>query len=424
MPQDASQQTSPAPAVCSGVPRHRDPPVFTGADDVDVDDWLTTYERVSAHNKWDESAKLSHVLFYLAGVASLWYSNHEADLPTWSAFKTSLGNVFGRPAVRKLRAEQRLRERAQQPGESFTSYIEDILDLCKRVDARMSETDRIRNVLKGIEDEAFNMLLAKSPQSVAEIVTLCQSYEELRRQRSLTRRPSLRNEHLAGLTATNGQASLLAEVKSFVREEIARQLSLMAFTQPQPAQQPSSTLVPPLQHAIEQEIAAAIPEYHQHLPAPAPLSYSEVVARPQPITVAAPLNYTGAVATPQPLASGVPPIYAGVMARPRLQPSMQSYQQPHRASRPAPATRWRTSDNQPICFACGYAGHIARYCNRVQPPRATSPIRSQPSHPYYDTPSPTSPTLRSTPVTRRSPSPRRRSLSPMRPRPVVRNEEN
>ena len=46
--------------------------------------------------------------------------------------------MFGRPAVRKLQAEQPLRERAQQAGESFTSYIEDVLNLGKKADATMS----------------------------------------------------------------------------------------------------------------------------------------------------------------------------------------------------------------------------------------------------------------------------------------------
>lgn len=39
-----------------------DPPIFTRVDDVD-DNWLTTYERLSAHSNRDEEAKLGHVLF-------------------------------------------------------------------------------------------------------------------------------------------------------------------------------------------------------------------------------------------------------------------------------------------------------------------------------------------------------------------------
>lgn len=435
MPQDASQQTPPpAPTACPGVPRHRDPPIYTGADDTDVDEWLTAYDRVGDHNKWDEAAKLSHVLFYLAGVASLWYNNHQAEFQTWSEFKTSLADVFGRPAVRKLRAEQRLRERAQQPGETFTSYIEDVLDLCRKVDSTMAESDRIRNILKGIEDDAFNMLLAKSPRSVAEIVTLCQSYEELRRQRSLTRRSLPRDEHLAGLSAMSNQAALLAEMKAFVREEVARQLSLMDFAQPHSVHTPTPSFAPPLRRVIAQELHEVLPEHHQRVPAAAPHSYAEVMARPQQMPTAAPLSYAEVVTQPQPLHQRGPLTYAEVLAMPRQQPAMQSLHQAPRPTRPStwmgpPATtRWRTADNRPICFACGYAGHVARYCSRVQSPSATpygpSSMASSPRPYYDDEPRAASPPFRRSANIRRSTSPRRRSPSPMRPRPEARDEEN
>ncbi|XP_037560458.1 piggyBac transposable element-derived protein 4-like [Dermacentor silvarum] len=46
MPRHTSQKPPPpAPTVYPGVPRHRDPVIFTGTDDTDVANWLTTYER-------------------------------------------------------------------------------------------------------------------------------------------------------------------------------------------------------------------------------------------------------------------------------------------------------------------------------------------------------------------------------------------
>lgn len=126
--------------------------VFRGIDDSD---------RVSDHNRWDDATKLNSVIVYLSNVANLWCKNHEAYFSTWSAFKAALVEVFGRPAVRQWRAEQRLRVRAQQLGESFTSYTEDVLHLSKRVNASMSEPDKIKHVMKGIDDDVFQVLLAK-----------------------------------------------------------------------------------------------------------------------------------------------------------------------------------------------------------------------------------------------------------------------
>ncbi|XP_077528236.1 uncharacterized protein LOC144139864 [Haemaphysalis longicornis] len=230
MTSDARNTTSPLPppaVICSGVIREREPAMFTGADDQDVEDWLSAYERVSAHNKWDDAMKLNNVGFSLRGLAEKWYLNHPEDRATWTAFKTNFSAVFGRPAVRKLRAEQCLRERAQKAGENFPSYIEDVVDLCRRVDPSMPEQDTIKHILKGIDEDAFQMLQAKNPQSVRDVISLLQSDDELRRQRRLTRRrPVEREEPLCGL-ALDENPSLLSRTKEFVREEVARQISLL-----------------------------------------------------------------------------------------------------------------------------------------------------------------------------------------------------
>ncbi|XP_075746939.1 uncharacterized protein LOC142804172 [Rhipicephalus microplus] len=425
---DASQQTPPPmPPPCPGVPRIRDSPIFTGADGTDVEDWLAIYERVSVPNKWDEDGKLTNLVFYLAGVASLWYNNHASGFATWSDFKTAIF-VFGRPAVRKLQAEQRLRERAQEAGESFTSYIEDVLDLCNKSNHTMSESDKIRNIMKGIDDDAFTMLLAKNPGTVAEVITLCQSYEELRWQRSMTRRSPPRAATLAGLEASCDQVALMADLKSFIREEIARQFSLLPFAHQPAVQQSATTLLPPIRRAIEQEIAEVMPAYHpQQPPAPASLSYAQVVARPpQVVQAPAPLTYAEAAARPPSFAANRPATYVDVTPQPRLQSTMQPPFRPSALTtwvRPTPVNRWRTPDNRPICFACGYAGHVARYCLRVQPAPISSPVAGQLSRPYHEEPPSMSPRSRPGP-SRRSPSPRRRSLSPMRPSAAAHEREN
>ncbi|KAH8009610.1 hypothetical protein HPB51_018878 [Rhipicephalus microplus] len=99
--------------------------------------------------------------------------------------------------------------------------------------------------------------------------------------------------------------------------------------------------------------------------------------------------------------SGSPPVY---------RPSPRFF---HRSN------EWRTQDNRPICFACGIAGHIARFCRR----------RPTPANAYFGTPTyaPQQATASAyeqrhsdsdrRPSTARFPSPRRRSPSPMRRRP-------
>lgn len=408
MPDDPSPTSPPVtPAiVCAGAQRQRDPDIFSGTDEKDVEDWLESYERASNTNKWDDTQKLNNAMFYLSGVAKLWFRNHEADLRTWARFKTSIADVFGRPGVRKLRAEQRLRSRSQQTGETFTSYIEDIVDLCRRVNPTMAEGDKVRHIMKGISDDAFHMLLSKSPDTVSQVIELCQSFDELCRQRLLTRRPPVSDESLASVAVAPDMDSLLCQIKEFVRAEVARQLSLLSS-----ATSPPSSLPANLRQVIQEQVCAALPSARDTPPVPTPVAFPEVTA---------PLSYAEALSRPPPQTFA--PFPSAVPLRPA--PHFVQPRYPHSSG------QWRTPDNRPICFACGLPGHIARFCRR----RPTSYRRSFDIEPY-GSPHPSS-SVPQNPgqtssysdhrplVDRRSPSPRRRSLSPMRRRPSTPEREN
>lgn len=81
MPDDATQQVkAESPSVAaSSVQCHRYSAFFSSSNDYGVEDWLPAFERVNAHNKWDDAAKLRNELFYLTGVANFCFRNHESD---------------------------------------------------------------------------------------------------------------------------------------------------------------------------------------------------------------------------------------------------------------------------------------------------------------------------------------------------------
>ncbi|KAK8757326.1 hypothetical protein V5799_005042 [Amblyomma americanum] len=278
MPETATQTTSPLPSAvfCSGAARQHDQAIFSDTDETDVEDWLASYERVSAYNKWDGTVKLTNVIFYLSDVANLWFRNHEADILSWAALKTSLTEVFGRPAARKLCAEQRLRSWAQHTGENLNSYIEDVVDLCKRVNPSMSDTNKIKHIMKGIEDDAFQMLVTKDPQTVSGVIGYCQSFDELRKQCLSTRRAGLQEAPLCSLALPGDgaldQQSLLQSIQQFVREEVAHQLYLSTCP---PTPVPS--LTPNLQRVIEEQVAEILPPPPQPPLIAAPPMYADAV---------------------------------------------------------------------------------------------------------------------------------------------------
>ncbi|XP_049520915.1 uncharacterized protein LOC125944449 [Dermacentor silvarum] len=219
----------------------RDPHLFAGFRGEDVENWLDNYDRVSSANHWDEVMKLCYVSFYLTGVAKTWFFNHEIDLTDWSSFKQQLRQVFGTPAVRSAIAKKILDTRKQQLGESYTSYIEDVLALCRRVNAYMAESDRVRHIFEGIGPLSFNVLAIKDPATVADIVATCQRLDELESVRLPP--PDTPDNN------PTTDPSLRAMVRAIVREDLQ---SLGFSAGPIPAHAPSTTL----RDIVKEELAS------------------------------------------------------------------------------------------------------------------------------------------------------------------------
>ncbi|CAN7943013.1 unnamed protein product, partial [Ixodes hexagonus] len=199
--------------------RQRDPRVFSGVGDEDVEEWVDFYARVSLHNKRDDPTKLANVVFYLSDVAKTWFLNHEAEMTSWQAC-SRVHEVFGRPEDRKAAARRRLNIRTQLPTEGYTSYIEDILTLCRKVSADMPEADRVRHVLKGITEEAVHLFVLQPPADVNSIRTLCQSLEAARRQRLSSTETSLPSTSTLSFLPQGDQLHQI--IRTVVREELAR----------------------------------------------------------------------------------------------------------------------------------------------------------------------------------------------------------
>ncbi|XP_077497785.1 uncharacterized protein LOC144108417 [Amblyomma americanum] len=178
MTQDASQQTSQSamPSLVRSSPR--DPGTFSGTENLDVDDWINMYERVSTYNRWDPTLMLANVIFYLKDTARVSYETHEDDLTSWDVYKQKLRELFGRPLGRTLAAKSELASRAQTSTESYVSYIEDVLALCHKVDNNMPESDKVGHVLKGIADNAFNLHVCNNCTTVDGIIKECRRFEE------------------------------------------------------------------------------------------------------------------------------------------------------------------------------------------------------------------------------------------------------
>lgn len=246
--------TSTAPPSWTITSRQRDPQVFAGLRGEDVEDWIDNYNRVSSYNRWDDSLKLLNVVFYLADVAKTWFLNHEDTLTDWTCFTNQLRQIFGTASTRSETAKKKLNERVQHPDETYTSYIEDVLALCRRVSASMSEEERVRHILKGIAPFAFQALVVQNTSRVQDVITTCQRIDELQ---SLRLQPAMWGERFPK------DVDLRAMIRSIVREELHGHTSQnLPGTHHQPlsttmqAAVPRESFVPGLRDLVKEELAA------------------------------------------------------------------------------------------------------------------------------------------------------------------------
>lgn len=390
----AGSPVPPPPVPPSFVTsRQRDPPVFTGLRGDDVEDWLDTYDRVSAFNRWDDDIKLRSVDFYLSDAAKRWYRNREDSIADWAAFTTQLRQRFGSSTARSDGARKNLESRVQQPHETYTSYIEDVLALCRRVDRDMAEADRVRHIIKGISHFAFTALAFQNPATIADVTSICKRLDELQ---SIRLQPQTVSPQYLG-----DDNNLRELIRAIIREE------LRDYGSPCASGVHNHPAAPGIRDIVKEELAAmpglSSPGPSASLATP---TYSDVAGRP-----------------PLPLAPVMAQPATGCVAAiaPEFGPRS-----------PYPTWRPLRQDARPVCYYCGIRGHISRFCRRRQRDErrgydtyerdnmrfsygyrqqnySSSPRRS---------PSPPDSTDRprnSRNPRRRSPSPFRQSSSPLRP---------
>lgn len=358
------------------LPVLKDPGVFSGLEGSDVDQWLRLYERVSASYRWDPTLMLANVIFYLDGTPRVWFDTHEHDITSWDSFKEKIRELFGNPFGRGQSAKNELSARAQTSTESYISYIQSVLALCRRADENMSEPEKVAHILKGIADDAFNLLVFSNVTSVDAIIQECRRLEQAK-----SRRISHQFQRLPNTAATSScldsyrPPDTCDNLTRLVRRELEA-AAPATVPPPHPDHSPSIPL-PLIQAVVRQEIAS--------------MGICSISTPPR-------TDFQQQFTTPRPFPSGSPSTFRNPSA-------------------------WRTHDDKPICFSCHRIGHVSRHCRSRWGPTTQTFQRSSNGRPVYrhatspDHFAPQEPV--SDPRYSRSPSPQRRqSRSPQPRRPL------
>lgn len=130
------------------------------------------------------------------------------------------------PDFRDIRSllRGRAKETSRARSTSPSSYIEDVLALCRRVNKDMSEPDLARHILKGINQFVLTALALQNPTTVPDVTTTCQRLDNLQSAR-IKQDTSVRYF---------GDEGLRAWIRAIIREELqnraSRVLSLLLST--------------------------------------------------------------------------------------------------------------------------------------------------------------------------------------------------
>lgn len=362
----ATATVTTMPTVILAQPR--DPGTFTGTDNLDVEDWLRLYERVSENNRWDQTVMLANLIFYLKGTAGAWFQTHEEELTSWEQCKKKLRDLFGRTVGRQRAAKKELGTRAQTSTESYVTYIQDVLALCRKVDERMPEEEKVNHVLKGIADDAFNLLVYKNCTSIDDIISECRRFEEAKGRRIVHQYTRLPNTAATSSCEDHSapQPTTSESIVRIVRREIEAASPVNSPTYAPNEFRPTVSLI---QSVVREELA------NLGVPSVCPINRSDAFT-----TVPAPRN----------------------------QYPSRPYRNP---------MEWRTPDDRPICFNCRRVGHISRHCRNTWTPSFRPAFQS-----YHRSPGSRSPPEQPTEPCHRAeaPPPTRQSRSPSPRRPLPR----
>lgn len=338
-----ASQTNPWCGSTSPLVLHapRSPRLFHGDTFEDVEDWLDYFDRVAAFNEWDDERKLRSAYFSLEDSAKRWFENREHSLTSWQEFRRQLLETYGSDD-RKEKAARDLQSRAQKPNESVAMFVEDMSLLFRRADPGMSEAAKVRHLMRGVKEELFAGLVRSPPTTVSEFVREASTMERSLRQRATQYG---RQVNFAARSSPFDDMKVIRElVRSVVREE----LQLLQGGDQRPT-------VATIADVIRDEVRRAVEPPIREIERPVP-TYMDVLRTPAPVQRPV-TTYTDVVRTPAPVAPVFPPTAPQPFQRDLNPATRYETRRPERK-----AAVWRTSDNRPLCYHCGEAGHVLRHC--------------------------------------------------------------
>ena len=130
--------------------RFDDLPNFSGHPSEDAEHFLKSIKNITkANGESDNYETLEIIRGKLVHSAGIWFDNNEYNFKSWSDFETAFRNRYFSTTMLHDKFN-RLKQRKPLPDELVTSYIDDVVNLCREVDPNMSEQIIIQHLMSGL----------------------------------------------------------------------------------------------------------------------------------------------------------------------------------------------------------------------------------------------------------------------------------
>ncbi|UYV64395.1 K02A2.6-like [Cordylochernes scorpioides] len=152
---------------------------FGGYSEEDPAEWLEELELLARQQRWPEDVMLAYARSYLKGPAKKWAKlNTPQIFSNWSTFKKTLMQDFKIADTTKFKLIMELQNRVQGYNESTLRYAEDVLNLCNKVNSKMSAEDKLYYMKTGLNKYLSLVVLMTPCSTVKEFLELARRIDQ------------------------------------------------------------------------------------------------------------------------------------------------------------------------------------------------------------------------------------------------------
>ncbi|UYV64450.1 hypothetical protein LAZ67_3000767, partial [Cordylochernes scorpioides] len=152
---------------------------FGGYSEEDPAEWLEELELLARQQRWPEDVMLAYARSYLKGPAKKWVKLNTSQIfSNWTTFKKTLMQDFKIADTTKFKLIMELQNRVQGYNESTLRYAEDVLNLCNKVNSKMSAEDKLYYMKTGLNKYLSLVVLMTPCSTVKEFLELARRIDQ------------------------------------------------------------------------------------------------------------------------------------------------------------------------------------------------------------------------------------------------------